>query len=86
MSTVEQVRLFPEPPAAVTLHYWRYFRQYTEEFGTVEDAVRSAAWQSDEGQIAYDHLEFADGTVMDHDELERRVDAFHESEHPDSPG
>lgn len=70
---IEQIRLFPEPPAAVVLVYFRYGRRETEEAGSVDEAVDVARHMIDDCSAFPDHLELADGTVVGEDELWRRA-------------
>lgn len=68
---IEQIRLFPEPPAAVVLVYFRYGRRETEEAGSVDEAVRAANSMNDSGEAYPDHLELANGSRIEYAELWR---------------
>lgn len=58
----------------VILTYWRYKAEQSEEFDSVEDAVRFLAWGNERGELTHCGGRIVDGDrVVEGDELDRLV-------------
>lgn len=66
-SVVEVVQ--PDPNDKVTLHYWRYGAIATEEFDSLEEALRSCAYHCSAGEHIPSHIITAAGAVMTREQI-----------------
>jgi hypothetical protein len=58
---------------SVTYHYYRYKVPYTEEIQTLEKAIERAKSDVDFEQAYPEKIVFADGALLDNEEIMRQV-------------